>query len=202
MIYWVDIGVYAEHTHTPLKELHSVIGKGMLKYYLTTNGYPVDRLAYTKYGKPYFSGLRNGCSVSHSHHIVSVAITRGCIGLDIQYKQNIGPVLMKRFFTASEQDYVGSRETDKRNRFYQIWCAKEAVVKYLGLRLAESIKDIQIQQRDNQFVGLYQGKCFPLSEINIDDDYEVMACHHDELTSRCLKLTDIIDYCEFKEGFV
>lgn len=199
MIYWIDIGTCLKNMRFRQKDLHSIIGKGVLNYYLCSIGYTVANLVYTKNGKPYFEGIEKYCSVSHSGNIVVVGISNQCIGLDIQYKKNLNINAMKRFFNITEQSYI----TNHLNRFYQIWCGKEAVVKYLGIRLAETIRDIEVKARDNYFMGFYKGRCYPITEIKLNDDYEMMVCHHDKkLLCQRLKISDIIDYCEFKEGLI
>lgn len=196
MIYWIDIGTCLGNMRCKPKELHSIIGKGILNYYLCSVGYTVADLAYTKNGKPYFLGLEKYCSVSHSHNIVAVGISKQCIGVDVQYQKKINIAVMNRYFCSSEQNYVGNH----LKHFYQIWCGKEALVKYLGIRLAEVIKDIEVTIRGHHFAAVYKGKRYPLTEVNLQDDYEMMICHRDvDVKCRRLEIEDIIDYCEFKE---
>ncbi len=196
MIYWIDIGTCLKNMHFRPKNLLSVIGKGILNYYLCSVGNTVADIVYTKNGKPYFLGIEKYCSVSHSHDIVAVGISNQCIGIDVQYQKKINSAVMNRCLCSSEQNYAG----DHLKHFYQIWCGKEALVKYLGIRLAEAVKDIEVTVRGHHFEAVYEGNRYSLTEVNLQDDYEMMICHQDpDVKCRRLEFADIIDYCEFKE---
>ncbi len=85
----------------------------------------LDKILKNEYGKPYFE---NGpyFSVSHSKDFVAVAVSDMPVGIDIQFCDrtiNTSGV-EKRFFTAAER--LSTKD------FFEIWTAKEAIVKKDG----------------------------------------------------------------------
>jgi 4'-phosphopantetheinyl transferase len=78
------------------------------------------------------------CNLSHTGAVAAIAVTRGRrVGVDVETVRRDTPVgrLAHRFFPADQAGYVG---TDPE-RYYRLWTRKEACVKAVGGRLAQSL---------------------------------------------------------------
>ena len=99
--------------------------------------------SYGEYGKP---ALENGAyffNISHSENIVAVAADESPIGIDVEKIRDINPKIAAKFFCADELFYLFGHEPkdvdfekplalDARMRFFELWTAKEAYLKWLG----------------------------------------------------------------------
>ena len=101
--------------------------------------------AKTERGKPYFVHHPEvSFSLSDSEGLTAVAFAPEPEGLDIQLHRRHGirrpeaeengrlSRMARRFFHPDERDFVLTSATGIRQRFYRIWTAKEAYVKYTG----------------------------------------------------------------------
>jgi len=124
-----------------------------LKDYLKESGYGVAgtalrekaRIRKGPHGKPFFSdpGLEGVFfSRSHSKGHEVVCFSDGEIGIDCEdteARQGIAgkyPGIARRCFTEDEMEYMG----DSVERFFEIWTAKEAYMKYTGRGFAEGFR--------------------------------------------------------------
>ncbi|MEU4191010.1 4'-phosphopantetheinyl transferase superfamily protein [Kribbella sp. NPDC026611] len=91
-------------------------------------------LTHDETGRPQIPGL--AVSLTHTHHQVAVAAApEGPVGLDLE---ELGPrefrPLADRWFSQQELRWL-DQQPDVRRAFLQLWTAKEAVGKALGLGL-------------------------------------------------------------------
>ncbi|MBR0399041.1 MAG: 4'-phosphopantetheinyl transferase superfamily protein [Eubacterium sp.] len=99
----------------------------------------------TERGKPYFVHHPEVCfSLSDSEGMTAAAFAAEPVGLDIQLHRRHGiqrpekeenerlSRMARRFFHPDERDFVLACEAGIRQRFYRVWTAKEAYVKYTG----------------------------------------------------------------------
>lgn len=92
----------------------------------------------TAQGKPELVSGGVQFNLSHSGDRALVAISRaGAVGVDVEHCRSRARLLQLagRFFAADEVTYVQSAR-DSTHAFYQIWTAKEAYLKALGVGLA------------------------------------------------------------------
>ena len=78
-------------------------------------------------------------NVSHSRGKVMVGVSsRGDIGVDIecQRERDSYRSISERFFSSEEKQWLKREKSMQLERFYDIWVAKEAVSKALGLGMA------------------------------------------------------------------
>ena len=77
-------------------------------------------------------------SVSHSGALWACAVHTGRVGLDIQQRKpgHNERGIAERWFVSEEQAFLDVYP----ERFFDLWCAKEAWVKYTGLGLARGFK--------------------------------------------------------------
>jgi phosphopantetheinyl transferase len=91
----------------------------------------------TKYGKPYLKNQNLYFNVSHTKHMLTIALsTQYDVGIDIEYKntdiqtQN----LPKQCFHPQECEYFQSLSHNKKQLFFlEMWTKKEAASKAVGL---------------------------------------------------------------------
>ncbi len=98
---------------------------------------------YTPFGKPLLSDGSYHFNISHSEDIVAVCVHDTPIGIDVEKINDIDPKIAMRFFAPAELLYLFGHEPkdadlekvlppDARLRFFEIWTAKEAYLKYSG----------------------------------------------------------------------
>ena len=112
-----------------------------------------DMIRRGPYGKPYFrdSGLYGiYFSRSHSKGHEVVCFSDGEIGLDCENTEarpGIGERYLDiagRCFTEDEQEYLLGADDDPIARFFEIWTAKEAYMKYSGKGFSEGFRTFSV----------------------------------------------------------
>lgn len=105
----------------------------------------------TENGKPF---CRNGdihFSISHSKDMVICALNNAPIGVDIEFIRPIDFRITKFACSLQEEEFLAEAtdENEKQERFFKLWTAKEAFIKFHGLVLAD-IKDISYEEIKNR----------------------------------------------------
>lgn len=103
-------------------------------------------IAYHKNGKPYFKTHADvHFSLSHSGNIALCALSDKETGADVQLMCDFKESICRRYFLKSEADFVLGAKSyeDKKDRFFKIWCLKEAYAKMTGEGLG-SFSDFEI----------------------------------------------------------
>lgn len=130
-------------------------------------------------GKPYFKNSPYFFNISHSGDISVAAISSRRVGVDIErvLSKPSFPKIAKRFF--SEAEYLRYKESrESAEEFYRIWTAKEAVVKYKGASLAQSLsegemKDTEVHLRS--FSLKYNDDIYIITVcLPCDEDFKVL----------------------------
>lgn len=88
------------------------------------------------HGKPFAEDVPAHFSISHSGELVVCAVDQKAIGIDVERLRAIDKRVALRICTVGEIAYV-ERDSDK---FFEIWTAKEAHFKRLGLGIATDLK--------------------------------------------------------------
>lgn len=98
---------------------------------------------YGNYGKPYFSENKGvHYSISHSGEYWMCAFHKGPIGFDMQeHKAMDYENIAKHWFHPQEYESVLEKGA---NQFYDIWCAKESYLKYMGIGLCQPMKEFSV----------------------------------------------------------
>lgn len=95
------------------------------------NQYFDYEIAYNTQGKPYFLSHREiFFNISHSSNYVACIIGDRPVGIDIEGGRKGRQNLARRFFDASEAEWI--EECDSDERFFRIWTLKEAYGKAEG----------------------------------------------------------------------
>lgn len=105
------------------------------------------KVAYAATGEPIFEGLEGSLSVSHCRGYVALARSReGRCGIDIERLDRKFETVENKYINATERQFAESvGQPDFRA---VIWCAKEAVYKYLGREGVDFRRDIQVVDFD------------------------------------------------------
>lgn len=97
-------------------------------------------IRYGRHGKPYLSEESNpkriNFNLSHSQDTVLYAFTKSReVGIDIEHQRPVSrsDKIIERFFSEEEIAYYNSAEMEsKHERFFKLWCAREAYSKAIG----------------------------------------------------------------------
>ena len=130
------------------------------------------------YGKPYLVGREYEFSLSHSGRFAACALSDAVIGLDIQILSKCDERLVRRFFSAGEQEFIFSAK-DRDAAFTRLWCRKESFLKAIGtgLRLPLDSFEVSAEQRQLSFGDTVYG----FREFRTDDLFFCVCMPADRL---------------------
>lgn len=95
------------------------------------------------HGKPHLPGTGLFVSVSHSHHLVAVAVTRTApVGIDVEHVAPRDTAGLSRVVLAPDESASDAAD------FYRYWCRKEAVVKATGDGLRVPLVNVRVSRPD------------------------------------------------------
>ena len=110
-----------------------------------------------KHGKPFLQGHTSfHFNISHTRNAIAVAFSSDEVGVDIEKVELPDFQISKRFFTASENDYIFSHKNPNR-AFYEVWTKKEAYTKCVGIGLAKPLKSFD-SLNDKNLISMYVGE--------------------------------------------
>ena len=101
-----------------------------------------------KYGKPYFRREKLCFNISHTSNIIIVSFSLFPIGIDIEKVQKVNDLIINKFFTKLEKEYIYADSLYTDERFTEIWTKKEAYIKYLGHYLNTSLNKIDTTKKN------------------------------------------------------
>lgn len=101
---------------------------------------------YGEHGKPALADGSYFFSISHCEDIVVAAVSASPIGIDVERIREISPYVAKKYFSPEEQAYLFGHEPrdsdfehilspEAKIRFFELWTAKEALLKCRGTGL-------------------------------------------------------------------
>lgn len=130
-------------------------------------------LELNPWGKPFFS-LHSELyfSVTHSNKWWLCAFSRHPVGLDLQFHHSYAPpsILSQRFFHPMENQFLSHEDY---RRFFDLWCAKESWVKFLGKGFFEDPESFSVVSEDGSFPAM-SGACLRLLPFRAD--YSLCLC--------------------------
>jgi len=149
----------------------NVLGKLLLieglKLYNLDSGY-LEKLKYTKYGKPYFLDLELDFNISHSGEYAICALAKGMrLGVDIEKIKEIDLDSFPEVFTQNEFHNINTSKS-KEETFYNYWTIKESIIKAIGKGLSIPLQDIKINT--SKQVN-YNNDIWYVEGLQIDDQY-------------------------------
>jgi 4'-phosphopantetheinyl transferase len=105
------------------------------------------RFDKTANGKPFLidqGACRASFSLSHTNGMVACAVTADAdVGVDVEYVDRVVdmPAIAARFFAPAEAAHLARlNAAAQRDRFFDLWTLKEALVKALGSKMAPSMR--------------------------------------------------------------
>ena len=103
---------------------------------------PAESVAFGKnnYGKPFAKELAVEFNVSHSGDMVVCAVSDRPVGIDVEQIRPMRDSVAKRICSQEELDYWSDpsiSEAERLNRFFEIWTAKEAYCKCIGIGIQD-----------------------------------------------------------------
>ena len=105
------------------------------------------KICCDEYGKPYFKDNLLFFNLSHSGKYVACALSDEPVGVDIQILRPCCKELIKRYFSAAEQDHI-EKSTDQERAFTRIWARKESLLKAVGLGLRLPLAEVDVSSTD------------------------------------------------------
>ncbi len=155
-------------------------------------GIPLSNIILSKkqFGKPYAKDIEHiDFSISHSQNrTVTVATSKGRIGIDIEFNR---PIVFRKvcsFFTIQEQSLIGFPSDISAEKFYKLWTLKESYLKYEGKGFHIPITDIEFQSIDD-LVRYYsrQNQQLYFNHVDIGNDYTASLCTDFQIDSITVK---------------
>ena len=153
----------SERFRFPVLQRRFAAGRGALRAilagYLSAEPQHL-RFAYTAHGKPFLRDSQHDIqfNLSHSGDLMVVAVCRNWpIGVDIEKEdRQLHPLeIAERYFSDRERDEIASADTGNRNGvFFQLWTAKEAILKAASVGLALELSTVEIGLRPLRVVAL------------------------------------------------
>lgn len=152
-----------------------------------------------KYGKPYYETCEICFNISHAGNYVVMAIGTSEVGIDIEPNTYIDFDKLLELFHPEEQKQVILGNLS----FHELWCAKEAYLKYIGQGFSNGLDSCFILNNDRMTVNDCKGKRIScnLQKIDIVDKYTIFICcreEDDKINFEIIDKSIIMDY--FKEA--
>ena len=98
----------------------------------------------TEKGKPYLVNGNWHFNISHSGNFVACAIAKNPIGIDIEELRSVKESLCKKVCTEEELSFVYSDGEFSSRQFLQLWTAKEAVLKQIGIGISPDLSHFPV----------------------------------------------------------
>jgi 4'-phosphopantetheinyl transferase len=148
----------------------NLLGKLLLAHLLKQYGYSkqiLRNLDYSEFNRPYIKQAKLDFNISHSGEFVVCALSdTQLIGIDIELIQQIN--LEDFSYILNSRDQVRINDSaDKYFSFFQIWSAKEAMLKADGRGLVNELDKLEI----NGDLGIFEKTIYHLKELKIDPLY-------------------------------
>ncbi len=118
-------------------------------------------LCIGKNGKPFAENTKVQFNISHSGNLVVCAVDDKPVGIDVEQIRNIELKIAKRIYTddelfylfgfcPSDDDFKSSPDDGMLLRFFELWTAKEAYLKYTGAGITENLKTLSVDSEKIQ----------------------------------------------------
>ena len=110
-------------------------------------------------GKPFAENLDVQFNISHSEDMVVCAVDDKPVGIDVEKIRQIDLKIAKRVYTQDEIRYLyGGDESETPERFFELWTAKEAYLKFLGCGIVDKLNTMPVKtenvlvQKDGEYI--------------------------------------------------
>lgn len=166
---------YYKYSKDVQKDSHRLLTKAAEDLY----GMGEYELSKASGGKPFFRHHpKIHFSISHSGAYWVCAFADVEVGLDIQIEEHRhrGEKIAARFFAPEEKKYL---EKCGYEKFYDVWAAKEAYLKYTGEGLAKGLGNHSVV-RDGRLGGVFltgeKEKTVCLQKVDFQIGYHMWIC--------------------------
>lgn len=136
-------------------------------------------------GKPAYDGFKGiHFNITHSGEWVAVALSSGCVGVDVEKMRKIPEGVARRFFSEAENQWLDSAQTEaeRKDIFFTLWTLKESFLKAIGKGLTKSLNTFTIRRAGNRQFELEldeETRGFKLCAFEFRDGYKLAACAQD-----------------------
>lgn len=130
--------------------MRCIAADALLRYALGIRDYSVEK---TPSGKPFIREREDFFfNLSHSGSWVAIAFGGSEVGVDVQaYRADTNmEAIARRFLTPEEKEYVFGEKECLRQRFFEVWTAKESYLKYLGTGLKKDLRSFSVLSLEPQ----------------------------------------------------
>lgn len=112
-------------------------------------------------GKPFAEHFDVEFNISHSGNIVVCAVDDKPIGIDVEQIRPVNLKIAKRIYTQdelfylfgfnpAEADFSISPDNEMLKRFFELWTAKEANLKYIGTGITDNLKTLSVNSEKTE----------------------------------------------------
>ncbi|MGI8637290.1 MAG: 4'-phosphopantetheinyl transferase family protein, partial [Segetibacter sp.] len=147
-----------------------LLGKFLLAKLLEKHGYSrklLKEIRYSEYKRPYLAEVEVDFNVSHSGDFVICAFsTDQKIGVDIELFQKIDLSIYNYILNNDDRKSV-EMSKDKYSTFFDIWSAKEAILKAHGCGLVNDLDKLEV----NNETGFFENTIYHLKKLEIHPSY-------------------------------
>ncbi|MCL2087158.1 MAG: 4'-phosphopantetheinyl transferase superfamily protein [Oscillospiraceae bacterium] len=152
-----------------------------------------SQLEYGEKGKPFLKAqdpVQDPIQFNLSHsgeYVVLLLSTGGEIGIDIEKVKPYSKAVAERCFTPAELDWLNRQNT--AYSFYEIWTAKESIMKATGLGFSLPPRDFEVLENP---IPKIAEKNWHLERIPFENKNYIICCASDEqFTIDSLQLTTV-----------
>lgn len=136
-------------------------------------GHEPGGIEYGPWGKPCFTDLPTlHFSISHSGELWICAFSDKPVGADLQRCTSFVPpeTLSRRFFHPREDAFLAQ---DGYERFYDLWTAKESLVKFTGRGFYDEPESFSVVAKDGRFPS---AEGVRLQHVPFREEYSLCIC--------------------------
>lgn len=165
------------------KDRNLSLGAGiLLDYGLKQYGLNECNMRYSagNNGKPFFLELPYlHFNISHSESMVVCSLSDKEIGVDIEKITDIDFDIAKRFFCASEYEYILSQPSNSKRKetFFRIWVLKESFMKMTGFGMSLMTNSFEFILGDNITVKQCVANQIYYFKEYKKDEYRIAICN-------------------------
>jgi phosphopantetheinyl transferase len=183
-----------------------VVCRGSLRHWLAaiTGEPPADiQFEYERWGKPRLAALRSSArrhpawhfNVSHSGEWAVLAVAQSPIGVDLEIMhERLGySAIASQILTASEQQaWRQLAGRDRELAVWQLWVCKEALLKAMGLGIAEGLMKVSFPLPIPTLKLFTPCSIEPDLQLHLDDDGSCRTNHWIDSASWRLQMLDVL----------
>lgn len=170
----------------------NLLGKLLLAHLLEQFGYSkqlLKSLDYTEFDRPYIDQAKFDFNISHSGELVVCALSdTQVIGIDIEQIQPIDLDDFSYILNRADREKINN-SADKYFSFFQIWSAKEAMLKADGRGLVNDLDKLEI----NGDVGIFEKTQYNLKDLKINSLYSSFIASATPIENICIRSLSIED---------